>query len=91
MLVIPTLKVKEEMSLTIHTLEEALKETRKERDKTLHQLDRLKQHLLDKVLLFLLLIIFSFPRTYFELFLIILIITAAVANPYLLLPSAIFL
>ncbi|OAY82454.1 golgin candidate 4-like [Ananas comosus] len=41
-------KVKEEMSLTIHTLEEALKETRKERDKTLHQLDRLKQHLLDK-------------------------------------------
>uniref|UniRef100_A0A6V7QYN4 Golgin candidate 4 n=1 Tax=Ananas comosus var. bracteatus TaxID=296719 RepID=A0A6V7QYN4_ANACO len=47
-LVIPTLKVKEEMSLTIHTLEEALKETRKERDKTLHQLDRLKQHLLDK-------------------------------------------
>ncbi|KAL3517227.1 hypothetical protein ACH5RR_024129 [Cinchona calisaya] len=39
---------KEEMELSLQKLEKDLKETRRERDKALQELNRLKQHLLDK-------------------------------------------
>ncbi|XP_059634279.1 golgin candidate 4 isoform X2 [Cornus florida] len=39
---------KEEMELSLRKLEKDLKETRRERDKALQELNRLKQHLLDK-------------------------------------------
>lgn len=41
---------REEMEQSLQKLEEDLKETRSERDKALHELTRLKQHLLEKVI-----------------------------------------
>lgn len=40
---------KEEMELSLQKLDKDLKETRRERDKALQELGRLKQHLLEKV------------------------------------------
>ena len=40
---------KEQMELSLQNLDKDLKETRHERDKALHELARLKQHLLEKV------------------------------------------
>lgn len=40
---------KEEMELSLQKLEKELKEVRRERDKALQELSRLKQHLLEKV------------------------------------------
>lgn len=41
---------KEEMESSLQKLEKDLKETSREKDKALQQLNRLKQHLLEKVL-----------------------------------------
>ena len=40
---------KEEMRKSLHKLENDLKEARMQKDKALQELNRLKQHLLDKV------------------------------------------
>lgn len=40
------------MQQSLHKMENDLKEARRERDKTLQQLNRLKQHLLEKVYAF---------------------------------------
>ena len=40
---------KDELEQSLQKVEKDLKETRKERDKALQELARLKQHLLDKV------------------------------------------
>jgi len=49
------------MELSMHQLKENLEHTSRERDKALQELDRLKQHILDKVICFNLLLLASYP------------------------------
>lgn len=58
---------KEEMELSLQKLDKDLKETRRERDKALQELGRLKQHLLEKVTCLKSLIISSKIHPIFQL------------------------